>query len=60
MIGIDDDEIETEAGICLPLPSSGLVSSGHVFDPIVFAPSASGSIITYSFLITFMAVCFLF
>ena len=50
MLGIDDDEIETEAGICLPLPSSGLVSSEHVFDPIVFAPS-SGNIITVYFVL---------
>ena len=49
MMGIDDDEIETEAGICLPLPSSALVSSNHVFDPIVFAPSASASMIKVSF-----------
>ena len=47
---IDDDEIETEAGICLPLPSSGLVSSEHVFDPIVFAPS-SGNIVTVYFVL---------
>ena len=41
MLGIDDDEIVTEVGVCFPEPSSALVSSAHTFQTLVIAPLPS-------------------
>ena len=61
MRGIDDDEIETEAGICLPIPDEDLVDEDHVFDPIVFAPISPASIlmVTSSVVLLFLTSTFI-